>query len=191
MRFWEARTGDTAHTTTRLGHSRSRPLTLSPSPGRAGQRKRFSCGRHRCLAQQPKMETDPAWTEVAARRRPPGRQSRCWNAPRGDWEGEYQSRRGGGGGGSAHLGPPPRSTACVGIRPRSQSRPQVYFPIAPPLSSGSPPSTRPALRSTVALAILFLATHSLSFVILAPPLVSLELLTLPSKSLSSRVRTLG
>lgn len=60
--------------------------------------------------------------------RPPGPRSRRWDAQRGDWEREYQRRRGGGGGGSAHLDPPPRFTACVGVRPRPRPAPKSTSP---------------------------------------------------------------
>lgn len=190
MRFWEARTGGAAHTTTRHGHSRSRPLTLSPSRGRAGQRKRFSCGRHRCLAQRPKMEEDPAWPKVTARL---DRQARGAGAGmRRGVTGRESTREGGAEGAVAQLtwtrpraSPPAWASGPAPAPPPSllHHSPAPQFPL--------PSSTRPALRSTVALAVLFLATHPLSFVILAPPFISLELLSPPSKPLSSRVRTLG
>lgn len=148
MGFRGAGRGGTAHVSPPHphGHTWNRPLTLSPAPGRAGQRKRFSCGRHRCRFSGPRWSrTWPGTKRPAATVRPT--------------HGGYPGRRGGGGGGPAHLGPPPRSTACVSVRPRLRSTPSPlpHSPAPEPLlpslitpfpavysPSGDPPPHGPA-----------------------------------------------
>lgn len=116
------------------GHALSRPLTLSPAPGRAGRRKRFSCGRHRCRF------SGPRW-------------SRTWPGPKTPPAAGLPTRRGhreeGGGRRPCSPGPAPRSTACVSVGPAPDTAP-ARFLVALPLSPAAS-LTRPALRSAAPL----------------------------------------
>lgn len=111
-------------------------------------------------AQRPKMEPDLAGAEDAASRRPPDPWSLRWKERRGDW----------GGGAERWRGRWPRSPGPAPALHLLRRRPapppirrQVLFLIAPPLSPGSPPTTRPSLRSAARPAPRFLTTPPHAF----------------------------
>lgn len=113
----------------------NRPLTLSPARGPAGRRKRCSCDCHRCPAQRPKMEPGP--DPESARARTP---SALVQPTAGPALGRDPPRRprtrdpreGAGGGGPAHLDPPPRSAARVGVSAPPPAAAPPPLPLAPP-----------------------------------------------------------
>lgn len=148
--FWSAEKGGTASAThPLLPTTGTLGAALSPSrpPGRAGRRKRFSCGRHRCPAQRPKMEPDPAWPADTASPLPPGPRSRRWEVQR--VAGALRGVEGRGGGGRAHLGPPPAPPRASGSAPVPVPVPAPSprpLPHSPALSPSRSLSSRPALR---------------------------------------------